>query len=422
MSFFYRLGIGCYHLLVRIAALWNGKAKKWVDGRTGVLERIRQEITGDKPRIWFHCASLGEFEQGRPIIEAFSRQHSGFEVVLTFYSPSGYEVRKNYAGAQHIFYLPADGPANARAFLDAVQPALVVFVKYEYWYFYLSELQKRQIPTYLASAIFRQSQPFFAPLVGRWFRKLLGCFDWIFVQDTASGELLSQHGITHVSQAGDTRFDRVYEIARAAKPVPQVAIFKAESLLLVAGSTWPADEKILAQTLPQLPAQCKLLIAPHEPGNAHVEVLLREFDGAAVRLSQATESELVQARVLLIDSIGLLSAIYRYADAAYVGGGFGAGIHNVPEAAAWGVPVVFGPRHKKFREAVDLIRLGAAFGPETGHEISNALMQLMSNLELRSAAGQKAAHYVEQETGATGHILDHFNKLSVIRHANNHGS
>lgn len=406
MIVFYRLGIGLYHLAIRLAALWNAKARQWVQGRAGLLEAIEAALTPGVERVWFHCASLGEFEQGRPLMEAYKREFPRTEIVLTFYSPSGYEVRKNYEGADHVFYLPADGATNAQRFLKAVQPKATFFVKYEFWYFYLHTLQKQGIPTFLVSAIFRDSQLFFKPIVGGWMRKMLAGFSWMFLQDEASRQLLDTFELSKASVAGDTRFDRVYEIVRAAQPIPKVATFKGDATLLVAGSTWPRDEELLAPVVLAAPASIKAVIAPHEIGAGHIQLLQQRFGDAAVLFSTATDEELEKASVLIVDAIGLLSGMYQYGAMAYVGGGFGAGIHNVPEAAAWGIPVVFGPRHERFREAVELAREGAAFAVGSMEEGRNALEALMADPEQCARAGTRARTYVEQQVGATNHILD----------------
>jgi len=401
----YELGIRSYHLAIRLARLWSPKARLWVSGRKGWHAKLKAALPEGAPRVWFHCASLGEFEQGRPLIEAYKRQDPQVHVVLTFYSPSGYEVRKNYAGADTILYLPPDGASNARTFLDLLQPQAAFFVKYEFWYHYLWQLQQRSVPTFLVSGIFRPSQPFFKPLMGRWMRKMLAGFAWMFVQDEASLELLKTFELNNASVAGDTRFDRVYEIVRAAKRIPEVEAFKGGSLMLVAGSTWPRDEDLLAPLLLDERLPLKAVIAPHEIGEGHLQLLAQRFGAQAVFLSKARAEDVQAARVLIVDSIGLLSSIYQYGELAYVGGGFGAGIHNVPEAAAWGIPVVFGPNHKKFREAVELMQQGGAVGISSAEEGREVLRKFLTDTDARSAAGRIAGQYVENAVGATERIL-----------------
>jgi len=403
---FYQLFLWLFAAGVRVASLFNTKARLWVRGRKNLLQKIRESCAGysGPGTIWMHCASLGEFEQGRPVLEQLRLTHPGYRLVLTFFSPSGYEVRKNYTGADHIFYLPADSPAHARELLDNINPSLVIFVKYEFWYYYLSQIAKRRIPLLLISAIFRPGQPFFN-WWGGLHRRMLQCFTHLFVQDAASAELLKNIiPADRISVAGDTRFDRVAAIAADAAPVPVVAAFCGQSPVLVAGSTWPEDEQHLQTALQQHP-QLKYVIAPHEIGAAHIEQVLQLFPGA-VRYSVAEkEGVSANARVMIIDNIGMLSRLYQYGRYAYIGGGFGKGIHNILEAAVYGIPVFYGPAFEKFREARELRDTGAGIPVANGAALSEQLETLEKNAALYAQLCHKAGAYVRENKGATGMIL-----------------
>jgi 3-deoxy-D-manno-octulosonic-acid transferase len=408
LLFLYSLGLQLYALLLRLVAPFVPKAAQWTRGRRGLLAHVRQALQGETaPRVWFHCASLGEFEQGRPLIEAYRQQHPGHKIVLTFFSPSGYEIRKSWPGADYVFYLPLDTAANARAFLDAVQPTLAVFVKYEFWYYFLSELHRRGVPTICVSAIFRPGQVFFKPWGGL-FRRMLGCFTHIFTQNEASTQLLGQLGITQVTTAGDTRFDTVVATAAApAKDLPLLRAFGADGApVLVVGSSWPADVTMLTPALQELaPTALRVIVAPHElheSGLRQVEALL---PGQVLRYSQATPETAAAARILLIDSIGLLRELYRYGTLAYVGGAFGKGLHNTLEAAVFGLPLLFGPNFGKFQEARDLVQLGGADSIKDAEELENALKFLVYNPAQRQPIVEKNRNYVLQQAGATPRIM-----------------
>ncbi|MDF2385193.1 hypothetical protein JMG10_27225 [Nostoc ellipsosporum NOK] len=403
---FYQLFLWLFGAGVRVASLFNAKAKLWVRGRRDLLQQIRESCAGysGPGTIWMHCASLGEFEQGRPVLEQLRLTHPGHRLILTFFSPSGYEVRKNYAGADFVFYLPSDSPAHARALLDSIRPSLVIFVKYEFWYYYLSEVAKRGIPLLLISAIFRPGQPFFQ-WWGGLHRRMLHSFTHLFVQDSASADLLKNIiPADRISIAGDTRFDRVAAIAADAAPVPVVNSFCGNSPVLVAGSTWPEDEQHLRAALQQHP-HLKYVIAPHEIGAAHLEQVMQLFPGAARYSIAEKEGIPAGARVLVIDNIGMLSRLYQYGRYAYVGGGFGKGIHNILEAAVYGIPVFYGPAFEKFREARELRDTGAGIPFNNGAELS-AQLDLLENNNVRYAElCEKAGAYVRENKGATGMIL-----------------
>ncbi|NVO19750.1 MAG: 3-deoxy-D-manno-octulosonic acid transferase [Bacteroidetes bacterium] len=411
MSFFYSVGIVMYGLLARLSALFNGKASLWVKGRKDQFIRLEEafgKIRIEKPGknlAWFHCASLGEFEQGRPLIEAFKLKHPEYLILLTFFSPSGYELRKNYKGADLIFYLPLDTAGNARKFLEIVKPDIVFFIKYEFWFNYLRLLQKNKTPHYLVSAIFRADQHFFK-WYGDWPRSILKGFTHIFVQNDYSKELLEFVGIDHVTISGDTRFDRVSEIAAQKKEFPLVRKFTEGIVTIVAGSTWPADEELLVKFMNENPVSCKLIIAPHEIHEEDIIALDGKFGSMAIRYSQAEKSDMSTYRVLIIDSVGMLSQLYRYGQIAYIGGGFGSGIHNTLEAAVYGMPVIFGPVHHKFQEANDLVELKGAFVIHNYSGLEKQLRRFNQDPELLADTSLVCSHYVSSRIGATGRILE----------------
>jgi 3-deoxy-D-manno-octulosonic-acid transferase len=410
MYFLYNTGIRIYVLMIRLAALFMPKARLWVKGRKNIFERIELAIREanidplTQPIAWFHCSSLGEFEQGRPVIEAYRQQFPEHKIFLTFFSPSGYEVRKAYTGADFIFYLPADTRRQARKFLTLVKPWVAIFVKYEFWFNYLNELRKAEVPTYLISANFRPTQHFFKSY-GEWSRTALAKLNHIFVQNESSRELLSFIGINNVTVSGDTRFDRVIDIASQAKSFPLVDAFAQSGQVIVAGSTWPPDEDLIFRVMELSTAKFKLIIAPHETYPKRIETLLSRPDIHAVRYSEANEASLTNASVLVIDGIGMLSSLYRYATLAYIGGGFGVGIHNTLEAATFGKPVIFGPHYHKFPEALDLIELNAAFSIKNEDELNSAIQKLLGDSSTYRAASQKAGEYVRAQAGATQIIM-----------------
>ncbi|BDS13137.1 3-deoxy-D-manno-octulosonic acid transferase [Aureispira anguillae] len=404
----YYLGVFLYKFTIHfVAFLGNTKAKNWVNGRKDIFKRLKQTFEKNRhPVIWIHCASLGEFEQGRPLIERLNTQFPSHKILLTFFSPSGYLVQKDYNKVDWVFYLPADSPKHAAQFISIVQPQQAIFVKYEFWYYYLMQLQAQQIPTYLISAIFRPNQPFFR-WYGTLFRQMIGCFQHIFVQNEASLLLLKQIGYQRGVIAGDTRLDRVLAIKKQAKTFPILDAFCQKQYTLVCGSTWPADEAVLADFFQQFSA-CKLVIAPHQIDNKHLQQIeeLFQFTNCLRYSQQATADELAQASVLIIDNIGMLSSIYAYADLAYIGGGFGLGIHNILEAAVFEIPVLFGSNYQKFQEAKDLIEAGVAF------EISHAKDMLYRVQQLQQTAArakiqQQVQQYINQHSGATQVILKH---------------
>ena len=372
-------------------------------GERAAIGLLREKVVSDAQYVWFHAASLGEFEQGRPLMEQMRREHPEFKILLTFFSPSGYEVRKNYEGADFICYLPLDTPFNARRFLRTIRPVMAFFIKYEFWYNYLHILKHRNVPVYSVSSIFRPGQIFFR-WYGRQYSRVLKCFTHFFVQNEVSRELLHSIGIDQVTISGDTRFDRVLQIRDAAKELPLVEAFKDDHNVFVAGSSWPPDEDIFIRYFNEH-LNWKLVIAPHVIDEDHLQQIISKLNRKVVRYTQATESEAREADVLIIDCFGLLSSIYRYGEVAYVGGGFGVGIHNVLEAAVWGVPVIFGPNNQRFQEAQGLL------ASEGGFQIKDydTFCQLMDRFDTDKAylqtTGKKAGSFVAQHAGATATIL-----------------
>ncbi|NEU09917.1 3-deoxy-D-manno-octulosonic acid transferase [Flavihumibacter sp. R14] len=402
MLLFYNLGIRLYQVLIQLACLKSLKARAFINGRKNLLERIEHAIIPGQKHIWFHFASLGEFEQGRPVLEQMRKNYPESRIFITFFSPSGFEIRKNYPLADHIFYLPLDTSYNAERFINAVNPEMAIFTKYEYWYHYFTELKKREIPVYMISAIFRKDQAFF-----KWFggiqRKILTCVRMFFVQNVESKVLLEQLNLTNVRVSGDTRFDRVYENTQNPKRIDLVKKFCSDRKVIVAGSTWLPDEKLVSSIHEMLP-NWKLIIAPHEVEEARIKEIEALFpDSVRFTRVETTESEF---RTLIIDNIGMLSSLYQYGNIAYIGGGFGAGIHNTLEAAAFGLPVIFGPKYGKFKEAKDLIELEAAF-PVADLDAFRAVLKRLSEEDNYLKAGSKAFNYVETNTGATDLILKH---------------
>jgi 3-deoxy-D-manno-octulosonic-acid transferase len=411
MVLFYDLSLLCYILAIRLAALWgNEKARLWVAGRRNWKQRYPELCRSDRPAIWVHCSSLGEFEQGRPLMEDIRARFPQYRIVLTFFSPSGYEIRKNYQGADLVCYLPADTSANARFFLDLIRPEKAFFIKYEFWWHYLAEMKKRGIPVYLVSANFRDEQAFFRPYAG-WYRKFLECFAHIFVQNERSQVLLSEAGIHNVTITGDTRFDRVCRVSDAAMELPLVAAFRGDSLCLVAGSTWPADEDLLIRFMKEQPLPVKWIIAPHEIYEHNIQRLMEAIPLPVVRYTRLSREEGAHlgdasSGVLIVDNMGMLSSVYRYGDVAFIGGGFGKGIHNTLEAAAFSIPVLFGPRYHKFQEAVGLIASRGGFSVEGYAGLKEHLSRLLLDSEARREAGNIAGAYVASGRGATQKILE----------------
>lgn len=402
MRILYTFSIYLYASAIRIASLFNPKAKLFLQGRKGLFDHLKSKIQNPKSNnlVWFHCASLGEFEQGRPLMEKLKLQQPEIKILLTFFSPSGYEIRKNYSVADFIFYLPMDTPSNARKFIEIVKPQKVFFVKYEFWFNYLNELKNKNIPTYLVSGIFREDHHFFKS-IGGWFRKQLTAFTHFFLQDEKSIELLNSIGYTNTTLCGDTRFDRVFEVAKNAKQIDLVKQFVGNNKTIIVGSSWMEDEKIVQSLKLE---NLKLIIAPHEIDEKHISFVELLFKNS-VRFSKATEKNVIDAQVLIIDNIGMLSSLYQYGSVAFIGGGFGKGIHNILEAATFGLPIIFGPNYEKFKEAKELIKLGGAFSIKNVSELEKT-MSLLSDEQVLKTASQISRMYVQGRVGATDKILE----------------
>lgn len=400
MTPFYDFAIHLYSLGVKIASLRHEKARKIIDGQAVTMQRLKKELSPEGGYIWIHAASLGEFEQGRPLIEMIRRNHPDAKILLTFFSPSGYEVRHNFPLVDAVVYLPFDTKKNVRQFLDTVKPRMAIFVKYEFWGNYLNELKLRGIPTYIISAIFRKSQPFFKPWGGE-FRKMLTYFTHIYVQDEGSRELLAGIGIKNVTVAGDTRFDRVTDIMESCVEIPQAAALTRDaSLTIVAGSTWPPDESYL---LPCFNAHSgmKLIIAPHEVNEERIAAIESQLNRPSCRLSTATPEEAAKCDCIIVDCYGKLSSAYRYGNIAYIGGGFGVGIHNLNEAAVYDIPVIFGPHYHKFKEARDLIKCKGGFSFSNKEEFDAIIEPIVNDKKLREQYGKNAGNYIKENLGAT---------------------
>jgi 3-deoxy-D-manno-octulosonic-acid transferase len=401
MLLLYNLGVRFYFLFIYIASFFNKKASLWINGRKKINFQHFQKSA------WFHFASLGEFEQGLPVLTAFRSHQPEIKIVITFFSPSGYEIRKNTPFADAVYYLPLDTAQNARKFIAAINPAIAVFTKYEYWYHFFNELHKNDIPLYIISGIFRPNQVFF-----KWYgglhRQMLGFVTRFFVQDENSKLLLQKSGIDQVSVSGDTRFDRVWANAQQPKSFPLVEAFKHGHQTFIAGSTWPEDEVILAQLVKIYP-DWKFIFAPHEISEEKINHLITLLpSNSATRYSQLTTDNSPQT--LIIDNIGMLSSLYHYGDIAYIGGGFGAGIHNTLEAAAFGLPVIFGPKYDKFKEAKDLIALQTGFSISNEAELKSTVAFLTEDEQRRLSISKKIKDYVKEHTGATEMIMSYIHQ------------
>ncbi len=407
MKVLYSISIFFYSLLIKIAANFNKKADLRNEGIKQTFEILRNAKS--KKFIWVHCASLGEFEQGRPLIEKIKKERPDYQIALSFFSPSGYEVQKKYEFADIVFYLPGDSKNNAKKVIQLLQPELVFFIKYEFWYWYLSELKKANIPTYLVSGIFRKNQIFFK-FYGTFYRNILKNFKHIFVQNKVSEQLLKNAGINNVSVTGDTRFDRVYELSHNRKKIDIVARFTENKLVFIAGSTWKPDEELIFQYFNNNnDSSIKLIIAPHETSNENINRILNLSNKNIVKFSEKNEFNIIDADILLIDNIGLLSSLYAYADIAYIGGGFGSGIHNTLEAAVFALPIIFGPKYQKFDEAKELINREAAFSVSNYNDFAEITKKLVADSEFRKTSGNNSEVYVKENIGATERV---FNKIN----------
>ncbi len=407
----YQIFVRLYMVSAILLGLFQSKAAKWVSGQRNVWKALAKGLPLKGKRIWIHCASLGEFEQGRPLIEALKLAHPDFQIILTFFSPSGYEIRKDWAVADGVFYLPSDTIANARRFVEIVAPDLVIFVKYEIWWNYLHELQRVHTPTLLVSAVFRPEQ-FFFRWYGAWFRQALQTYRRIFVQDLASQKLLEKHGITQSVIAPDTRFDRVWATAQEGKHLEVLDLFAAGGReLMICGSTWPEDEDLLVKTIHTFPDELALIIAPHEVSEKSIANLLDRLKAwKTIRYSEALDNDHFSTeangyKILVIDNVGLLAYSYQYGKYAYIGGGFGSGIHNVLEAAVFGLPLFFGPRYEKFNEASALVNLGGAFVVNRSEDLTTAFISLYQTEHAYKTASAICRNYVKDNIGGTALVM-----------------
>lgn len=413
MSFFYNLAIYLYYFGIRVASLFNQKAKLWIKGRKNLFENLEKSINKNEKIAWFHCASLGEFEQGRAVLEKFKKDYPHYKIFLTFFSPSGYEIRKNYPFADYIFYLPIDTKHNAKKFVEIINPSLVFFIKYEFWFNLLSELKRKNISTFLVSAIFRKEQHFFK-FYGSFFRKSLSSFQHIFIQDAGSKQLLEKINLNNVTIAGDTRIDRALEIPKQTNPISLVEKFKGDHQFLIAGSTWEKDEEILTEIILKSELQnLKFILAPHEVSEENISRLETIFLEKAIRFSKANDANIHNKKVLIIDNIGMLSSLYQYGEIAYIGGGFGKGIHNTLEPATFGLPIIFGPNYHKFSEAKELVKLQGAFSINNKREAEEIIKKLLNDNIFRKNASEKCKNYIKENSGATEKILNFLKTIQV---------
>ena len=402
----YYLGIQLYRISLKLAARFNDKAYEWVNGRRKLAPEWKKLKEVNEKRIWVHCASLGEFEQGKPLIEALKEAYPGYKIVLTFFSPSGYQVRKNTPVADYVFYMPLDGPSASRRFIKAIQPKMVFFVKYEFWYFYGRYLSKKKIPFFCVSAIFREDQVFFK-WYGGFFKQMLMRYNHLFVQDQASLKLLYKNAISKVTVAGDTRFDAVCKIASEQKHIEEIETFKSDRKLIVVGSSWKSDMHVIEKWIDDVADDFCFVIAPHEIKESEMVELESKYNGSTIRYSKAGGFSLEKYKILIIDNVGLLSRIYRYADFVYIGGGFGVGIHNILEAAVYGAPIFFGPNYEKFNEAVELIKLKSAFAVNDGKQLLAIFNDLKSDAANYNQVVEANKKFVDMRKGATKIIVDY---------------
>lgn len=404
MNFLYQIGIQLASFLLPVTGLFSAKMKLFVEGRKNVFSVLEEKINKDDQWIWMHVASLGEYEQGLPVMEQLKQQHPEYKIVLTFFSPSGFEVRKNNKIADVTLYLPLDTRKNARRFLHLVNPVMAFFIKYEFWPNYLNELGKRKIPTYLVSGIFRPSQLFFKPY-GNFYRNALKSFSRFFVQNEDSLKLLQSIGFTNVTVNGDTRFDRVAQIVERVQPLDFIEKFREGMFTIVIGSSWPEDEEIYLPVLNKS-SGIKWIIAPHNIKTAEITALRNKISRKTVLFSNRENEDVADADVFIIDTIGILTSIYAYADIAYVGGGFKTGLHNILEPATFGIPVIIGPEYGKFQEAKDLVALGSCLVVHNTNELSKVLLQL-EDTGYRKELGMRNKHFVLQNKNATQVVMQY---------------
>lgn len=412
MNIIYNLFVNLFGFAVSIASRFNPKAKLWLDGRKDWELKMKSVISAEDRVIWIHCSSLGEFEQGRPVMEKLKSDYPHHKLAVSFFSPSGYEVRKDFNGADYIFYLPLDSIKNAKKLIQTLHPELLILVKYEYWYNLLNELNHAEIPVVVISAVIKEKELFFRSWAS-WFRKIISGIDQFFVQDKDSENLLNSIGIDHVTVSGDTRFDRVKEIYESHSKLEFVEKFKVNSNLIVAGSTWPEDEVILADYINQdLPEDWKVIFAPHNIDEKQIQNLMGKVNGKSVRYSEMTDEKLVESQFLILDTIGILTQVYAYSTISYVGGGFTkTGVHNTLEPAVFGVPLIFGPNYKSYMEAVHLVDRKAAVRFKDGFDFEEKMNELIQDSEARKERGKSAFDYIQQKPNSTQLIMNYVKKV-----------
>jgi 3-deoxy-D-manno-octulosonic-acid transferase len=404
MEVLYTIAITLYGWLMRLAALFNPKAADWVNGRRHWQKTISSTLRPSEKRIWFHCSSLGEYEQGRPVLERLKAEYPEYKIVLTFFSPSGYNQKKNDPLADYVFYMPLDGPSSSRKFVELVNPYFAIFVKYEFWHFYIKALKEKKIPSFVISAIFRPSQIYFKNY-GKFFYMILQRITHIFVQNQVSLELLYDNKLTNVTVSGDTRFDRVYMNSKNRKHFEKIERVLNGKPVFIAGSTWPQDEKLLSDFISSTNGKFNFIVVPHEISTGSIHRLQKQLAVKSTLYSEIQEQS--SASVLIIDNVGMLSSLYGYADYAYIGGGFGAGIHNTLEAAVYGLPVFFGPNYKKFSEANKMVQMQTAFPVRDYDEFRRQFEGLCSNSEKKEEIHQKNQRFIDHSRGATDVILNY---------------
>ena len=412
MNIIYNLFVNLFGFAVSIASRFNPKAKLWLDGRKDWELKMKSVISAEDRVIWIHCSSLGEFEQGRPVMEKLKSDYPHHKLAVSFFSPSGYEVRKDFNGADYMFYLPLDSIKNAKKLIQTLHPELLILVKYEYWYNLLNELNHAEIPVVVISAVIKEKELFFRSWAS-WFRKIISGIDQFFVQDKDSENLLNSIGIDHVTVSGDTRFDRVKEIYESHSKLEFVEKFKVNSNLIVAGSTWPEDEVILADYINQdLPEDWKVIFAPHNIDEKQIQNLMGKLNGKSVRYSEMTDEKLVESQFLILDTIGILTQVYAYSTISYVGGGFTkTGVHNTLEPAVFGVPLIFGPNYKSYMEAVHLVDRKAAVRFKDGFDFEEKMNELIQDSEARKERGKSAFDYIQQKPNSTQLIMNYVKKV-----------
>ncbi len=404
MKIFYYLALKIYEIIICFFSNFNKKARFFRKGRKNIFEKIEKNVPKSEKKIWFHCASMGEFEQALPLIEIIKTEFPEMKILLTFFSPSAYEIRKNYKNADYIFYLPLDFKKNAKKFIELTNPYLVFFIKYEFWFYYLKILKEKKIPVYLISGIFREDQIFFKNY-GKWFANILRNFTHIFVQNKISLKLLEKIKIKNVTIAGDTRFDRVSDIVKINKNFDLIEKFKDNKKILIAGSTWKEDEEILIKYINNTKKNLKFIIAPHEIHKENINRILKKIKISKIAYSQANEKNIKNKNVLIIDNIGMLSSIYKYGEISYVGGAFGKGLHNILEPATFGMAIFFGIKYKKFQEAIDLINLKAAFSIKNFENFERKINEILENKNLLEESSRISKNYIIENLGGTKKIL-----------------